>query len=122
MNNSGNDGDGRITVGNIDNSTGIAIGHGARASVNQPRSDAQDEISEMLADFIRSLGRYLDYVEDAKDIQETAIDARTEVMRPSPKWQVVRRMLTTIAASVAGVAALTDAINNIQALVERIAG
>jgi hypothetical protein len=40
--------------------------------------------------------------------------------RSSPKWQAVRRTLTTIAAGVAGVAALTDAINNIQALVARI--
>jgi hypothetical protein len=121
MNNNGN-GDAQIRVGNIENSTGIAIGYGAHATVNQPRSDAQAEISEMLADFIRSLGRYLDYVEDAEDVQETAIEARIEVTRPSPKWQVVRRMLATIAASVAGVAALTDAINNIQALVERITG
>jgi hypothetical protein len=109
-------------MGNVENSTGIAIGHGAHALVNQTQAAGGSEIGDLLADFIRSLPRYREFIDDEKTVQEVAIDARTEAMRPSPKWSAVRRMLTAISASVASVAALTDAINNIQALVERAIG
>jgi hypothetical protein len=111
-----------IRVGDISNSTGIAIGTGAQAIVNQRGWAARDGLSTLLSDFILSLGRYRDFLEDAGSVQEAAIDVRTEVARPSPKWQSVRSALTAIAASVTAVATLSDAINNIQALVERIIG
>ena len=113
--------DSQIRVGDIQNSTGIAIGHRTYVAVNQPRPSAQDEVSALLDDFIRSLGLYGDSLGDAQGVRQSAAAARAEVARPSPKWQAVRRMLTTIAAGVAGVAALTDAINNIQAFVAHIA-
>jgi hypothetical protein len=110
----------KFRVGDIQDSTGIAIGNGAYAAVNQPRLSVQDEVVALLDHFIHSLGLYGDSMSDAQGVRQSAAAARAEVARPSPKWQAVRRMLTTIAAGVAGVAALTDAINNIQALVAHI--
>jgi hypothetical protein len=107
----------QIRVGNIQDSTGIAIGNEANAVVNQPRPSLQGEVSALLDEFIRSLELYGDYLDDAQGVRQWAARARAEVARPSPKWQAVRHVLATIAAGVAGVAALTDAINNIQALV-----
>jgi hypothetical protein len=115
-----NGGKGQIRVGNIENSTGIAIGHEAYASVGQSQLNVQGEISGLLTDLIRSLGHYSDYMVDAEAVQRTAADAQAEVGRPSPKWQAVRRMLAAIATSVAGIAALSDAVSNILAIVERI--
>src|SRR5262249_6892200 len=107
-----------IRVGNIQNSIGVAIGNGARAEVNlSPAS--QDDIRASLDDFIRLLGFYGDSLPDLPGVSKTATEARAEVARPSPKWQAVRRMLANIAAGVADVAALTDAINNVQSLVAR---
>jgi hypothetical protein len=107
-------------VGNIQNSSGIAIGNGARATVNQSHPSERDEVGILLDDFIRSLGLYNDSVADPQGVRESTVEARAEVARPSPKWLEVRRMLTRVSAGVAGVAALTDAINNIQSLVARI--
>lgn len=109
-----------IRIGNIENSTGIAIGDGAHASVIQPQPHMRDELSALLDEFMHSLERYGDAIGDAERVRKSVLDARAEVARPSPKWQAVRQTLTRIAASVAGVAALTDAINNIQALVAHI--
>jgi len=111
-----------FSIGNIQNSTGIAIGSGAFAAVNQPAPPTRDEVNTLLDDFIRALGVYGASVSDPQGVRETALEARKEVARPSPKWQAVRRMLTTMAAGVAGVAALTDAVNNIQSVVARIIG
>lgn len=110
----------KITVGNIENSTGIAIGDGTYVAVNQSMPSAQEEISALLDEFIISIGRHGDSLSDAQGVRQAAETLRAEVARPSPKWQTVRRMLTTVAASVGGVAALTGAINNIQALVAHI--
>ncbi len=111
-----------IRVGNIQNSTGIAIGNAAHTEVNFYEPTARDEVRTLLDDFIDLLTRYSDSLADCYSVRRSAIEARAEVARPSPKWQAVRRMLTTIAAGVAGVAALTDAVNNIQSLVTRITG
>jgi hypothetical protein len=113
-------GESHIRVGNIQNSTGVAIGNGARATVNQSHPSEREEVDILLDDFIRSLGLYNDSLADPQGVRESAVEARAEVARPSPKWLAVRRMLTRVSAGVAGVAALTDAINNIQSLVARI--
>ncbi len=110
-----------ITVGDIANSVGIAIGEGASASVNQSSPPTQEELIGLLDEFIRSLGSYDDTLFNSHSIRESAIAARTEAARPSPRWRVIRRLLKGIAASVSGVATLTDAINNLEALVARIA-
>lgn len=115
-------GDSSIRVGNIQNSSGIAIGNGTHVTVNQPQSSTRDEVSALLEDFMRSLELYGDSLSDAKGVRELTAAASTEVALPSPKWHAVHRLLARIAGGVAGIAALTDAINNIQALVTRIMG
>jgi len=98
----------------------FAVGDGANVTVYQHQATPQDEVCALLENFLRSLESHSDAIEDAEGIRESAEMARDEVMRPSPKWQAVRRMLTAIAAGVAGVASLTDAITNIQAIVNGI--
>ena len=110
-----------ITVGDITNSTGIGIGKDIYLSVNSPLSPAREELITLLNAFIQSLGSYGDSLSDSPDIIEVAEAARAEAERQSPRWGVIRTWLKGIAASVASVAALTDAINNLQALVDRIA-
>lgn len=122
MTNNEHSGDFQVTVGDIQGSSGIVIGCGSSAAVNQPQSSAQEEVGALLDDFIRSLGIYIDSLDDAQGVYRSAETARAEIARPYPKWPAVRRLLTTIAASVAGVAALTDAISNMQAIVARIIG
>lgn len=115
-------GNSSISVGNIEDSVGVAIGHGSSVSVHQTRSPAQEEIIALLEEFIRSLGSYGNSLSDAREVRESAIAACAEAAEPSPRWHVVRGLLKGIGASVASVAALTDAINNIQVLVAHIVG
>jgi Family of unknown function (DUF5955) len=109
-----------IRVGNIENSTGIAIGDGARVEVNQSPTPNRGEVSALLDEFINLLDRYREALDDAEGVRQSAIEVRAEIARPSPKWQAVRRALASIATAVGGVAALTDAMNNIQALLAHI--
>jgi len=111
-----------IKVGNIQSSTGIAIGNNAHVAINEPGSSPRDEIASLLDEFIRTLESYGDSLVNEQGIRKSATAVRAEIARPSPKWPSVRRGLAMIATSVAGIAALTDAINNIQALVSRITG
>jgi predicted XRE-type DNA-binding protein len=122
MSNGNVSGDSRITVRDISSSTGVAIGPGARASVSASGLNTRDEITAQLTRFTQQLAFYQDDVENAGDIQQIAADALAESTRPEPKWQAVRRMLTAVGASVAGIAALTDAVDHIQQLVSRMLG
>jgi hypothetical protein len=99
---------------------GIVIGHGSSASVQQSLPPSQCEAIALLDEFLRLLASHESSVADASGIRESAVAARTEVGEPSPRWPVVRGLLRGIAAGVAGVSALTGAINNIQALVSHI--
>jgi hypothetical protein len=120
MNRNKDDGEFHIQMGSIQNSTGVAIGNGAHVTVSQYHPFEPDELRTLLDDFIRSLRLYNDSLPDPQAVLESAVEARAEVAQSSPRWDVVRRMLTGIAAGVSGVAALTEAINNIQSLMGRI--
>jgi len=110
-----------FSVGNIQNSTGIVIGNESSVSVNQTVPSMHVEVIVQLDEFIRSLGSYGNSLTDAHDIRECAAAARAEAAEPTPRWHVVSRLLKRIAASVASVAALTEAISNIQTLIAHIA-
>ena len=111
-----------ITVGDIKKSKGVVIGSNIDYSYNPPPPPpARDELITLLNAFIESLGPYGDSLSDSPDILEAAEATRAEAEKQSPRWGVIRTWLKGIAASVASVAALTDAINNLQALVDRIA-
>jgi hypothetical protein len=120
MNHEEHDGQ-NITVGDIKKSKGVAIGRNVSVSVNPPPSPAREELIALLSAFIQSLGSYENTLSNSLAIRKEAAAARAEAERPSPRWGVIRSSLKGIAASVASVAALTDAINNLQALVDRIA-
>ena len=98
---------------------GIVIGHDSSVTVGQ-LPPAQEKAVEMLEDFVRLLGLFEGAVPDASDIREAAEAAKVEAGEPSPRWGAVRGLLRGIAASVAGVAALTDAIKNVQDLVTHL--
>jgi hypothetical protein len=111
-----------ITVGDIKNSTGVAIGQGAHVTVNpQPQPSAQDQVIALLDDFISSLDGYRDSLVDEQGVRRAVTEARAEAGTSSPKWQSVRDKLAAVAKSVAAVAALTEVITNIQALVAHLA-
>lgn len=110
----------KITVGDITGSTGIAIGNKVSVSVNQSPSP-REELIALLNAFIQSLGSYENALPNSPAVRAAAEAARAEAEKPSPRWRVIRSSLKGIAASVASVAALTDAINNLEALVAHIA-
>jgi hypothetical protein len=106
-----------ISVGDV-HGTGIVIGHGSSASVNQ--LTVQRDAATLLDEFIQLLARHESTVADAAGIGESAAAAKAELAEPSPRWPVVRGLLRGIAAGVAGVSVLAEAVNNIQALVAHI--
>ena len=122
MSNGKSDGDSHITVGDISSSMGVAIGTGARASVSSSRLNVRDEISAQLTRFTQQLTFYQDDMNNPGEVQQIAADALTEAARPEPRWPAVRQMLAVVGASIAGIAALTDAIYNIQQLVSQMIG
>jgi hypothetical protein len=108
-----------ISVGDVQG-TGIVIGHESSASVNLEQISVQRDAAELLDEFIQLLASHESSVADAAGIRESAAAARAEVAEPSPRWQVVRGLLRGIAAGVAGVSALAEAVNNIQALIAHL--
>jgi hypothetical protein len=103
-----------ISVGDV-RGTGIIIGHGSSASVNQ--LSAQSDAAELLDELIQLLARDEGSVADAAGIRESAEVVKAELMEPSPRWRVVRSLLRGIAAGVAGVSVLAEVVNSIQVLV-----
>jgi hypothetical protein len=108
-----------ITVGDVQG-VGIAIGHGSSAAVTQ-WSPARTEAVELLDELIRQLLMTQDSFEDGADLIESAKEARSELAAPSPRWPVVRGLLKGVAAGVAGIASLADAVDKIQALIAHLA-
>jgi hypothetical protein len=106
-----------FTVGDISNSTGIAIGPGARASVNQRSTVNAAEVIAMLDNLARKVDVYAASLEDAADIQESLLDARSEASRATPRWYRVREVLEHVQPFLAGAKALSDIVDNIRALV-----
>jgi len=106
-----------INVGDVQG-TGIVIGHGSSASVNQ--LPEQRHAAALLDEFIQLLARYEGSVADAAGVRESVTAAKAELAEPSPRWQAVRGLLRGIAAGVAGVSVLAEAVNNIQALVAHL--
>lgn len=122
MNNDKSGGESHITVGDISSSMGVAIGPGAYAAVSSSQLEVKEQIRSQLASFAQKFAFYVDEVEDAQEVEQIAAEALAESARPEPRWRAVRRMLTAVGTSVAGIAALTEAIDNIQQLVSRIIG
>jgi len=114
--------DASISVGNIENSKGIVIGHESSVSVTHYESSSKQELISLLDEFIDSLGTYSTVLPAVHDVHDVTVAARAEIAKPSPKWRVISGLLAKAATGVAGIAVLTDAINNIQALVSRLAG
>ena len=102
--------------------TGIVIGDGSSSSVTigQSLSPIQIELSGKLDEFMGLLAQHERSVDDAAGVRESLMKAQREAGEPSPKWPIVRTLLRGIAASVNGVAVLTEAINNILVIVARV--
>jgi hypothetical protein len=109
-----------ITVGDVQG-VGIAIGHGSSAAVTQQWSSSRIEAAELLDELIRQLVLDQDSVEDPAVLIESAQAARTELAAPSPRWQAVRGLLRVVAAGVAGISTLADAVDKVQALITQLA-
>ena len=109
-----------ITVGNIQG-TGIVVGDGSSASVKLHQTSAQNEAATMLDEFIHLLQAHQNSVTDSADILGSAEAAKAELAEPAPRWHLIKGLLKGIAAGVAGVSTLTEAINNIQTIIVHIA-
>jgi hypothetical protein len=105
-----------INVGNVEGA-GIVIGHESSASVNLHQSSVQYNAAAMLDEFIRLLQIHQQSGADSADLRESAAAARDELTSLSPRWHIVKGLLRGIAAGVAGISALAEVINNIQALI-----
>jgi hypothetical protein len=108
-----------IKVGDV-KGTGIVIGHGSSAVVEQ-RPAALAETAELLDEIIRQLELHRDSITDPEGLLESAQDARSELAEPSPRWSVVRGLLRGVAAGVVGIATLADAVDKVQALIAHLA-
>jgi hypothetical protein len=106
-----------ITVGDISNSSGIAIGSHAQASASQPPPINAAEVIALLDDLARCVDAYAESLENAVDIRESLLVARNETARTTPRWDRVRDALKRVGPAVAGISALAQAVNNIWALV-----
>jgi len=106
-----------INVGDVQG-TGIVIGHRSSASVNQ--LPEQRDAAALLDVFIQLLASHESSVADAAGVRQSAAAAKAELAERSPRWQMVRGLLRGIAAGVAGVSVLAEAVNNIQALVAHL--
>lgn len=107
----------RIKVGDIENSYGVAIGEHNVVKVGYSQPPEPSELAAAFERFLELLDSHKGFVEDAAGVRESAIEVKSEIEKPSPRLAIVRTLLAGIKASVAGVAALTEAINNIQVLV-----
>lgn len=105
-----------ISTGDIQG-VGIVVGHGSSASVAWPQPQAQLELVTLLDKFLDELERYEGSISDASGVRESAIEVKSEIGKPSPKWGLVRGLLRGISASVKNVDSLLEAVKNIQALV-----
>jgi uncharacterized protein DUF5955 len=92
------------------NGDGNVVGNNSSSYVSKT---APPEILTALNDFIRSLARYGNDVPDSRRVRADAEAARSEVAKPEPRWDRVRQALGKVANGVAGVAALSDIVNNI---------
>jgi hypothetical protein len=106
-----------FTVGDISNSTGIAIGPNAQASVGQPPSIDAAEVIALLDDLARCVDVYAESLENAASIRESLLAARNETAQTTPRWDRVRDALRHVGPTVAGISALSQAVTNIWALV-----
>ncbi|HTZ30561.1 MAG TPA: hypothetical protein VMC83_41620 [Streptosporangiaceae bacterium] len=106
----------RISVGDIENSSGVAIGDNNIVRIESSAPLALSGLAPALEDFLKLLDLHKDSVGDAADVRESAIAVKSEIGKPSPRLAIVRTLLAGIKASVAGVATLTEAISNIQVL------
>ncbi len=108
-----------IRTGNV-HGQGIVIGHHSSASVVNSLPQMQRETIAQIDEFVRLLDSFEGFVPDVSDVRGAAEAAKAEAEEPSPRWGVIRGLLKGIAAAVAGVASLTDAVRNIQDLVAHL--
>jgi hypothetical protein len=93
--------------------TGIVIGNESSVVIRQSPQLMQPELIRSLDKFVELLEQYEGSIEDASGVRESVMEVQQEIGKPMPRWAFVRTLLKGIAASVAGVATLTDAIVNV---------
>jgi hypothetical protein len=110
---------GRIRSVNI-SGHGNVIGNNSSSWVNVHVTAPQQEALAVLDEFIRKLDLYEKSISDVHRVRQGALAARTEIAEPLPKWERIRSLLRGVAASVAGVAALSDLVNNALSIVAHL--
>jgi hypothetical protein len=108
----------KITVGDINHSVGVAIGQDIKASVQQAQVGT-DQIVAMLRDLVGLIDTNADVLDGAAAAREAAVLACEEAESRTPRWARVRDLLIRISPAVTGIASLTEAVDNIRALIPR---
>jgi hypothetical protein len=106
-----------ITVGDVSDSIGIAIGHHARAYVHQVPTVNVSQIVELIDDLTALINSRAAALADPEEARQIALEARTESMNEAPRWKRVGGLLTNLRLTVAGVASLTAIVDNIRTLI-----
>lgn len=109
----------RISVGDIKNSVGVAIGQDTQASVQQSPQEDAGQITAMLNALVQLIDAHAGALGDAAPAREAVVLACEEAGSPTPRWARIRGLLGLVAPAVAGIAALTDAVDNIRGLIPR---
>jgi hypothetical protein len=104
-------------VGNITNSTGVAIGTRAHAEVNQQSPIDATQVITMLDDLSRSIDIYAASLQDAATVRKSVEDARREAAKQPARWGTVRHLLQQIQPAVVRISDLATAVSNILALI-----
>lgn len=90
----------KITVGNITNSTGVAIGRGASAQVNINTPQNRDEFAQQLAELKTLLERAIAAKEVPAEDGETALadlqDVEAEAAKEQPRTSRIKRRLEDV--------------------------
>jgi len=84
------------------------------------QSSIQIELSKKLEEFTDLVAHHEGAVEDAPNVRKAVQEAQREVAQSAPRWPILHMLFRGIAASVSGVAALTDAMNGILTLLGRM--
>jgi hypothetical protein len=109
-----------FSVGDITGSSDVVIGNNSAivkgGFLPQVRHDLLGKLDEILS----LLDDHAGSVADAAGVREAIEEAESEVRKPSPRWSIVRTLLRGVAVPVAGVAALTEVVNNVLEIVSHL--
>lgn len=109
-----------FSVGDIIGSSDVVIGNNSAIVKGESLPQVRHELLSKLDQLMSLLDGHAGSVEDVAGLREALEEAESEVRKPSPRWSIVRALLRGFVAPVAGVAALTEVLNNVLEIVSHL--